>query len=132
LASRSANKIANAIEHRLPQIRVQRADRVMAEPLQVLERAQERVLHDVFGVSRATRVSRQSSPRPPLHRRQCALDQDARGRRVTVPCALEHMNRGVHRVVVWFGRRFHRGLTNWPFVAAIRRLTEDNTARVPL
>jgi tetratricopeptide (TPR) repeat protein/tRNA A-37 threonylcarbamoyl transferase component Bud32 len=69
-AAGSANQIPNPIDDRTPQICVQRTNRMMPKVLQALERPQEGVLHDIFGIGVAAHLWRNAPARPPPHPRQ--------------------------------------------------------------
>ena len=70
---------------------MQRTDRVVAELLEMFEGAQEDVLHDIFRVSCAAGVIRESSTRPAPHGWHGPFHQIACRRRITVLRAFQHM-----------------------------------------
>ncbi len=108
----AANQIADPVDHRLSQVRLERPDRPMLEALDVFQYAQDGVLHDVLGVEAGAGVRRKPPARPSAQQRQRALEQHARGRAIAAPGAFEHVDRRfVRRIVV--RSRGHNPLCLW-------------------
>src|SRR5437762_760893 len=83
--SESSRFVANAIEHRLTQIRLERAFVTGIELIQPAERIDDRVLNEILGIERAPRGRRQSSASPAAQRRQAAREQAVERAAVPLP-----------------------------------------------
>jgi hypothetical protein len=91
LSSLAAEFVANAIEHRLPQIRLKRSDTTRLKAFNSLKRLEDGVLDKVVGVCEIARPPGQSSSSPTLERLDMALEQPLQC--FLVPCtrAVEQM-----------------------------------------
>ena len=83
--------VANPVDERLPQIRLQRTVVARLEVLDVPERLGERLLHQVFGVPEITGPSRQTSPRPAPQRALMPPNQVIQGLGVALPGATQQI-----------------------------------------
>ena len=84
-SSLAAELVANAIEDRLPQIRLKRTDAAGLEALDPLKRLDQGVLDKVVGVSQIARPPGQSPAGPALERLEMAGEQPLQC--LAVPCA---------------------------------------------
>ena len=110
------NLVADAIDERLPQVRLQRTVVTRLEILDMPKRLGERLLHQVFGVPKVTGPSRQTSPRPAPQRALVPPNQVIQRLRVALPGAT---NRSVVEV-----RLGEDGL-----VSAMRAMTKGASCR---
>ena len=67
--------VADAIEHRLPQVRLQRTDTARLEVLDPLERLKQGVLDKIIGVGEIARPLRQPAAGPSLERLEMSREE---------------------------------------------------------
>jgi len=85
--------VANAVDHRLPEIRLHRADVARLKAIEPAQHVQRRVLDDVVGVECAAGGGRQAAVSPAFQRRQAALQQRLRRGVVARLRANDQLNR---------------------------------------
>jgi hypothetical protein len=91
----AADVVANAIQHGLAEVRLQRSLTPRLERLQMLKRLEERFLDNVLSVGEVPCPLGEPPPRPPQERRETACEQSVDGRLIARPRALEERARGV-------------------------------------
>jgi hypothetical protein len=89
--------IANAVQHRLAQVGLERPLAADLERLQVLKRLEHRFLDNVMGVGEVAGPARQSSAGPAEQRRHAPGEEVVDGRAVACSGPLEQGERGVGR-----------------------------------
>ena len=87
--------VANAIDHRLAQIALHRADMSRLEELETLHEVERRILDQVVGVEAAARGGGQSAVRPALELRETALQKRLGGHPIAVPGADHQLHGGL-------------------------------------
>ena len=74
-----AKLIANPVENRLPQVRLQRTSTLRLKELNSLKRVEQGVLYEVLSVGHIARPARQPAARPSAERLQVPIKQNFKG-----------------------------------------------------